>query len=37
MRDYMNNKDYFSINYTLYFDDINKFYELLTSLGYKIY
>lgn len=36
MRDYINNKDYFSINYTLYFDDINKFYELLTSLGYRI-
>lgn len=34
--DHINTAAYLSINYTLYFRDINKFYELLTLLGYKI-
>lgn len=34
--DHINTANLLSINYTLYFRDINKFYELLTLLNYKI-
>lgn len=36
LADHVNAITHISINYTLYFRDINKFYELLTLLGYKI-
>lgn len=34
--DYINGVAIFNLNYTLYFDNINKFYELLTLLNYPI-
>ena len=30
------NEVYIEINYDLYFDDINNFYDLLTLIGYKL-
>lgn len=30
------NEVYMEINYDLYFDNINKFYDLLTLIGYKL-
>lgn len=33
---YFNDKIYMSINYDIYFDDINDFYDLLKSIGYKL-
>lgn len=35
--DYINGVMIFNLNYTLYFDNFNNFYELLTLLNYKIY
>lgn len=37
LNNYFENLTYFKICYTLYFDNINKFYDLLTLLNYKIY
>lgn len=34
--DYFNDKIHMSINYDIYFDDINDFYDLLKSIGYKL-
>ena len=37
INDYINGVIIFNLNYTLYFDNFNNFYELLTLLNYKIY
>lgn len=37
LNNYFENLTYFKICYTLYFDNINEFYDLLTLLNYKIY
>lgn len=34
--DYFNNKLHMFINYDIYFDNFNNFYELLTLIGYKL-